>query len=231
MAFGERWLTALAPFVRQQLPPPPARVLELGCGPLGGFVPALLASGYEARGVDRNAPPGARYEQLEFERYAPGRPADAIVASRSLHHVGDLGAVLDHVAATLRPAGVIVVAEWAWEQFDEATARWCFDRLGEPDAGDPGWLQRRRGAWLESGEAWEPYFGAWASGHGLHRSDRVVAELDRRFERTQCVRAPYFFAELAGIDEGEEQAAIDAGQIQATGIRYTGTLRETPSGG
>lgn len=36
---------------------------------------------------------------------------------------------------------------------------------------------------------------------------------------------PYFFADLADTAESQEQAAIDAGQIQATGIRYVGRLR------
>jgi hypothetical protein len=42
------WLAASWPFVRGQLPPPPARVIELGCGSLGGHVPALLRAGYDA---------------------------------------------------------------------------------------------------------------------------------------------------------------------------------------
>jgi len=33
--------------VRDRLPAPPARVVEIGCGSLGGFVPALRSSGYE----------------------------------------------------------------------------------------------------------------------------------------------------------------------------------------
>jgi len=54
----ERWLAAAWPFVSDQLPPAPAGVLEVGCGPLGGFVPALLGGGYEAVGVDPEAPEG-----------------------------------------------------------------------------------------------------------------------------------------------------------------------------
>jgi hypothetical protein len=34
---------------------------------------------------------------------------------------------------------------------------------------------------------------------------------------------PYFFADLADTSEAEEQTAIDAGQIQAIGIRYAAT--------
>ncbi len=94
MAFGERWIDSLWPFVAGRLPAAPARVLELGCGPLGGFVPSLRASGYDAIGVDRNAPAGPEYRQDDFERHTPPEPVDAVIASRSLHHVGDLDDVL-----------------------------------------------------------------------------------------------------------------------------------------
>jgi SAM-dependent methyltransferase len=225
MASGERWLTALWPFVLAQLPPPPARVLELGCGPLGGFVPQLLADGYDAVGIDRNAPPGEGYRQGDFERDEPGEPVDAIVASRSLHHVGDLDEVLDRVAASLTRGGLVIVAEWRWERFDERSARWCFERLATPEGDHPGWLQRRRDDWLASGEAWDAYFSAWGRGHGLHAAERIVEALDRRFERVLEQTGPYLYADLGGVSEQDEQAAIDAGEISAAGVRYVGVLR------
>ena len=42
----ERWLSATWPFVRDHLPVLPARVVELGCGPLGGFVPRMRLLGF-----------------------------------------------------------------------------------------------------------------------------------------------------------------------------------------
>jgi hypothetical protein len=59
----------------------PATVLEVGCGTLGGLVPALLACGYLAVGVDPEAPEGPGYRQVEFERYQPPRSVDGVVAS------------------------------------------------------------------------------------------------------------------------------------------------------
>ena len=44
----EIWLDHQWRFVGAHLPPAPGRVVEIGCGPLGGFVPALLAAGYDA---------------------------------------------------------------------------------------------------------------------------------------------------------------------------------------
>ena len=111
----ERWLAAVWPFVRGQLPPAPARVLEVGCGKLGGFVPALLDGGYQAVGVDPEAPEGPDYRRVEVERYDPLWPVECVVASTSLHHVADLDEVLDRLAALLVPGGVLVVVEWAWE--------------------------------------------------------------------------------------------------------------------
>jgi trans-aconitate methyltransferase len=98
-------LAAVWPFVRRQLPSAPARVLEVGCGSLGGLVPALLEAGYDAIGVDPAAPEGPVYQQVEVERYDPPWPVDCVVASTSLHHVADLDEVLDRLAALLVPGG------------------------------------------------------------------------------------------------------------------------------
>jgi 2-polyprenyl-3-methyl-5-hydroxy-6-metoxy-1,4-benzoquinol methylase len=109
MTPDDRWLAAVWPFVRRQLPSAPARVLEVGCGPLGGFVPALLEDGYKAVGVDPEAPEGSDYQQVEVERHDPPWPVDCVVASTSLHHVADLDEVLDRLEALLVPGGVLVV--------------------------------------------------------------------------------------------------------------------------
>jgi SAM-dependent methyltransferase len=168
MMLEDRWLAAVWPFVRDQLPPVPASVLEVGCGPLGGVVPALLDAGHQAVGVDPQAPDGPNYRQIEFERYEPPQPVAAVVASLSLHHVADLAGALDRLRALLAPGGVLVVVEWAWERFDEATARWGFARLAPPAPGaEPGWLHRHQERWAASGQSWDGYLREWATEEGL----------------------------------------------------------------
>jgi SAM-dependent methyltransferase len=231
MTARQRWLAALLPFVRAHLPAAPGRVLEIGCGPAGGFVPALTGLGYDAAGVDPAAPPGPGYHQVEFERLPATDPVDAIVACTSLHHVADLDQVLDLAAARLAPGGVIIVVEWAHEKFDEPTARWCFDRLPDPgpktqpdaDADEPSWLHRHRDQWLASGRPWPAYFRDWAASEHLHTGDAIIAALQARFSTRLRTSGPYFFADLypAASADGE-QDAIDAGLIRATGIRYAG---------
>jgi SAM-dependent methyltransferase len=224
MTPDDRWLAAVWPFVRGELPPGPARVLEVGCGSLGGFVPALLEDGFQAVGVDPEAPEGSDYQRVELERYDPQWPVECVVASTSLHHVTDLDEVLDRLKELLVPGGVLVVVEWAWERFDEATARWCFDRLAPPAPGaEPGWLHRHQERWAASGQPWGGYCRAWAEQEGLYPGGEIVRRLDARFSRQLYAEGPYFFADLAATSEAEEQAAIDAGLIQASGIRYAAT--------
>ncbi|MEJ3656828.1 methyltransferase domain-containing protein [Actinomycetes bacterium KLBMP 9759] len=209
-------------FVREHLPAAPAQVVEIGCGPDGGFVPALLRAGHHAVGVDPEAPEDERYERIPFERYVRGTNVDLIVASTSLHHVGDLGEVLDHAADLLRPGGQIVVIEFAHELFDEATARWCFDRLPE----QPGWLQGHRDGWAASGRSWPDYRASWVQREAMHGGTTILRALDARFSRVRVIdRLPYFFPDLDGVDEADEQAAIDADRIQGTGFRYLGERR------
>ena len=106
MTPDERWLAANWPFVRASLPAAPARVAEVGCGPVGGFVPCWSRLVTRRSVVDPEAPRGPSYRLVEIERCdMPGR-LEAIVACTSLHHVADLAAVLDLVYAALAPDGL-----------------------------------------------------------------------------------------------------------------------------
>jgi SAM-dependent methyltransferase len=211
------------PVVRGRLPAPPAQVVEIGCGRFGGFVPMLRASGYEAVGVDPNAPDEEDYRRVEFERAELFNDIDAVVASTSLHHVVDPQQIIDRIASTLARRGTLVVVEWAWEAFDEPTADWCFRRLG-PDA-QAGWLHRRREEWVASGQPWSVYLQEWAQAEQLHDAETLLRLLDERFNRDYLGHGAYFFPDLAQTSEEDERAAIEAGQIRATRVDYVGSPR------
>jgi hypothetical protein len=138
--------------------------------------------------------------------------------------VAELDAALDQLQALLVPGGVLVVVEWAWERFDEATAQWSFARLASPAPGaEPGWLHGHQERWAASGKPWDGYLRDWATEEGLHRAEAILRGLDARFDRRFHAESPYYFADLAETSETEEQAAIDTGQIRADGIRYAAT--------
>jgi SAM-dependent methyltransferase len=198
-------------------------VVEIGCGPLGGFVPMLRSSGYDALGVDPAAPDDEHYRRVEFEQAELAQDVDVVVASTSLHHVADPAKVLDRIGTTLAGRGTLAVVEWAWEDFDESTADWCFQRL-EPDE-EAGWLHRRRDEWVASGQSWSSYVRAWAADERLHSASTLLRLLDQRFERVHLARGPYFFPDLALATEEDERTAIEAGRIRATRVDYVGMLR------
>jgi SAM-dependent methyltransferase len=183
----------------------------------------LRSSGYEAIGVDPEAPNEEGYRRVEFEQGETFRDVNAVVASTSLHHVADPGQVIDRIAGTLAPAGTLVVVEWDWQRFDKPTAEWCFRRLGSNE--NAGWLHRRRDECVASGQRWRVYLGEWARREQLHAAETLLRLLDERFDREHLAHGPYFFPDLAETTEEDEQAAIEAGQIRATRVDYVGRLR------
>jgi SAM-dependent methyltransferase len=117
----------LTEFVLSQLPSPPARVLEVGCGN-GELARALEGAGYEVVAIDPEAPEGAIFRRTTIEAFDEAGPFDAVVASLSLHHVEDLGGVLDKLARLLR--GPLILNEHAWDRLEPMTPEWEQEHAG-----------------------------------------------------------------------------------------------------
>jgi hypothetical protein len=204
-------MSDFATFVFDQLPPPPRRVLEVGCGREGGLVGELAARGYEVLGVDPDAPEGERFVRVEFQ--ALDGEWDAVVAARVLHHVNPLGEGLDVLA---RLAPLVVVDEFASDRIDEAAQDWYE-------------AQHR----LLRASGIEPYGPArldeWRQRHpGLHPHDLLLSELRTRYEERTLAWVPYLSRWLGGpSSELLEQGLIDAGAIPAIGYRWVGVRRQT----
>jgi hypothetical protein len=197
----------LIDFVLAQLPPPPARVLEVGCGSEGGVTPALAAAGYDVLGVDPRAPDGPLFRRVTLEELEPDR-YDAVVAARVLHHVADLDVALDALAAT---APLLVLDEFAWERMDEATFEWYegqYRMLTLAGSEPPG----------------PPDLGEWRRQHDdLHPSDLLRAAVDARYDQRHFEWRPYLYRWLGGPTTFElEQLLVDSSLIRALGFRYAG---------
>jgi SAM-dependent methyltransferase len=109
------------------LPPPPARVLDLGCGT--GWVSLLLAGmGYTVRGVDlgenrlafARAKAREQHVEVSFEKGdahdPPGEPGsvDAITSRNLFWTLEDPAAALHSARRLLRPGGTLVVIDGDW---------------------------------------------------------------------------------------------------------------------
>jgi Methyltransferase domain len=199
-----------ATFALSQLPPAPARVLEIGCGPRGGVTPALAAAGYDALGIDPEPPSGAEFRAVTLEDFDE-RSFDAIVAERVFHHVHPLGSALDKVA---RMAPLLILDEFAWDRMDDATRDWYEGQhrmlvaAGREPSGPPD-LER----WREEYD-------------DLHPSDVIRREVSARFDELYFEWRPYLYRWLEGpASEQLEQALLDVQAIQPIGFRWIGVRR------
>src|ERR687886_2631078 len=114
----------LVAFVRAALPPPPARVLEVGAGQ-GELAAALRAAGYDVVAIDPAADGAPGVEPVALLDLDAAEGAfHAAVAVLSLHHVKPLVASCERLAELVRPGGRLVIDEFDVDRFDERAARW-----------------------------------------------------------------------------------------------------------
>jgi SAM-dependent methyltransferase len=196
----------LLAFIARSLPAPPVRVLDVGCGD-GALTRGLRALGYDAVGVDPEAPAEPGFERVPLERLRCEERFDAAVAVRSLHHIGDLPRAATALAGCLRPGARLAVVEFAVESLGDATERWLSDRgLAPPIAAD-------------------------------HRDEILTfAEVDKAlsvaFIRAFREPAPYLAREAGRPElEADEEQAIAAGRLPAAGVRAAYELRRSPAAG
>jgi hypothetical protein len=196
-------------FVLSHLPPAPARVLDVGCGDLGGVVPALAAGGYDAFGVDPRAPAGLRYGNGDYRDVT--ETYDAVVAGRILHHIHPLGDGLDKLAAL---APMLVVDEFAGDLIDDAGQDWYEN-------------QYRMLAAAGSPPKAPASIDEWRAKHpDIHPHGVVLDALRERYDERTIEWVPYFHRWLRGpSSEALETSLIAAGAFPAIGWRWVGVRK------
>jgi SAM-dependent methyltransferase len=201
-------------FVLGELPPPPARVLEIGCG-AGELALDVADAGYDVLAIDPDAPMGPIFRQTTLENLAEPGTFDAVVASRSLHHIHDLDAAVERIHSLVRPGGRLILAEFAWERMDPDTADWY---LGQQLALEAA------GRLDDVPRSLEDALAAWEEEHrGLHAGETMRVSLSRRFHELRFERTPYLHRTLGGVaSEALEATLIDARAVRALGFHWVG---------
>jgi SAM-dependent methyltransferase len=209
-----RRATAFCDFLGAQLPAPPVRVLEVGCG-RGELAQALAERGFEVVAIDPNAPEGLIFGRVGLEEFSDSRGFDAVVASVSLHHIEDLAGAVDKIASFLPQGGVLALEEFAKERLAGATALWYYhQRCALAAAGREDTLPDHFDEWEHRSK------GDHAD---IHPVSEIRSALERRFVERHFEWTPYLYSHrLDDAVEPLERRLISEGAINATGLLYVG---------
>jgi SAM-dependent methyltransferase len=229
-------------FIRRFLPPSGRRILDVGCG-RGEVAACLSRDGRVVIAIDSDRDSVVAAQRLGVDAHVASWPDfddghfDAILFTRSLHHIHPLAESVGHAADSLTEGGRIIVEDFAYESTDEKTLRWFAGaiRLLKADSllgeGDELLLKADTlNAWRQNHE------------HELHTAAEIGAQFEKLFSDVVKEEAPYYFRYLAGIIVAtenrdaivqalaEQEAALSAdGAIVALGRRFVAAQRRSPT--
>ena len=228
------------------------RVLEVGCG-AGVLAQRLLRAGVELTAIDVSE------EQVEEAR-ARGVPAivsdflafhaapfDAVLFTRSLHHIAPLDAGIAKIRVLVRPGGLLVADEFAHEEIDAATAAWFWDLQAVLETAGvlaPDTPRRHNGHHRHRGEGPPPAdpVERWRERHvhepPLHAAATMISALRAAFDLRAPERLPYlhryFSDRVEPSDAGTrvflrirelERLRSGQGLLVPIGLRLVATVR------
>ncbi|MEM1042970.1 MAG: methyltransferase domain-containing protein [Bacteroidota bacterium] len=224
-------------YVTHHLPPQGQRLLEVGCGQ-GQLARALLDLGYDVVAVDEDHDAVASARQRGVTAHHAQWPDlnvsgfDAILFTRSLHHIHALRHALDRARSALNPGGSVMVEDFRYSDLDGRTIAWF---AGTTRLLLATGVLDRRDEWLTSlSQAGDPV-PVWRANHGhdLHTADEIDGVLGEVFEEVERVGCAYFFryisravstaAQRAKVGEAFaalEESLAHSNQIQPLGQRF-----------
>ena len=178
-----------------------ADVLEVGCG-TGEVARELMTRGHRVTGVDADSDAvaaaqanGVAAELCRWPSFDHPTVFDAVIFTRSLHHIDPLQGAVDRAAHALRPGGLLVVEDFAYADMDAEVLRAFASRLRDLPVSDEFLAGIRDAA--DPTTAWH-----YAHSHELHRWSRMKKAITRGFRITREETAPYLYRYLP-----EEHAA------------------------
>ncbi|MEO3826440.1 LysR substrate-binding domain-containing protein [Actinomadura sp. B10D3] len=204
-------------FFAEHLPAPPARVLDAGCG-RGELAAVLQGHGYEVTGID-NDPRAVAVAQgnaapvieADITRYRD-HPFDAVLFSLSLDHVDRLHSAVARARSLLKPDGLLIVDEFAWERADRATATWFYDIAALISSiGLPG----RRGPAEPADQPLRHWTRRHRDSDPMHTGAAMTDAITTEFDLIESARVPYLHRYLGGWLPDD-----------ATGRRWSAVLRD-----
>jgi len=225
-------------FLARSLPDPPQRILEVGAGE-GAVAVALAKLGQDVAAIDpalerpdETEAARVRWIEADFLYHDEEGRYDIVLFTRSLHHFESLDLALDRAAGALRPGGLVLAEEFAFDRVNLPTARWFYDLQSVVAAA--GLFENS----AEGGEEGNP-LGRWRREHAhegpLHSGHAMLSAARERFDLTIVEEAPYlyrYFCERLGEGEAGDRVAhrvlelerrlLRERDLAAGGLRFVG---------
>jgi SAM-dependent methyltransferase len=200
-------------FVKRFLSAGRRRILEVGCG-AGDLAAHLSRDGLAVVAIDSDPESVAAARTLGVDARVATWPNfdencfDAVLFTRSLHHIHPLDESIWRAANSLTDGGRVIVEDFAYESADEKTLRWfrgairSFERAGLLTVGDD---------FVESVLSKSETLKAWRQNHEseLHTAAEIDAQLENVFGSVVREDAAYYFRYIAkAIGTAKKRDAI-----------------------
>jgi SAM-dependent methyltransferase len=207
------------------------RVLEVGCG-TGALARLLGEGGLEVTALDLkldNPAPaaGVRWVEADFLGFEDDR-FDALLFTRSLHHIHPLDHAVEQAVRLLRPGGLLLLDEFDREAADADTARWYYEVQELLLAGGLYPADKIQG------DPDDDPVMRWRAEHDhvppLHSGAEMLAAIADRFTRMETRRGAYLYRAIAARVEASERGAAVASQIYGAESRRVQAAALAPVG-
>jgi SAM-dependent methyltransferase len=191
-------------FVQAHVPPAPARLLEVGCGD-GALAARLQACGYKVVAIDSSADAVARARSLGVDAQQASwpdfddSPFDAVLFTRSLHHIHPLDRAVARARQLLRGTGKVLVEDFAFSEIEPPAAEWLYQVLALLDVA--GALRRDAEGFAARLLRQDGTLAAWqaAHDHHLHTAAAMLTCLREQFAEVHATVAPYLYRYVCAL--------------------------------
>ena len=194
--------------------PTKCEMLEIGCGE-GDVAQKLQSFGFKVTAIDTDDAAVARAREKSVNAAVARWPDfqselfDAVLFTRSLHHMHDLKAAIAAAKLRLHPDGLLLVEDFAFDEADARTSRWFADQLrARPVA---KMLVPPKDSFIAKVLGAERPHDAWHSNHGhdLHSAETMRTEIAAQLSVKNAVSAPYLYRYLIpALPETPKAAAL-----------------------